>query len=918
MLQISLRFRWSLCALWILGLPAAGLVHADEKGSLDFAQDVAPILAKNCVACHNKQDAEGGLNLESHEALMHGGESGLAVVANDLDASLLLARVLASDEPMPPEDNTVDAQPLTEKQVDVLRAWIEAGAPDSAASPKPVIQWRALPEQVQPSYAIANSADGQQLAFGRGTRIEVQTQLSGLQQTTHLVDTSLPRPDAAHLDIVQSLAISPDSQRIASGGYRCVKIWRRSAELSEVLGGLASNAQYTAFSPDAEYLAYVTDASVLEIVDLKAGRAERYLNAHAAPITSLAWDADNHRIWSCDASGSWIVTHVATSQWQQVHADTAHVAVQLTTLPGLPLIGLRRDGSVFTSTLDSDNKLLVNDVGSFSQVTAITAVPGESPTVALAEQGGRVVLVNVETGAEFGQFDTQQQVTSLVASGDGSQLLILSDGGLAQLWSIAETKRLASFEEDYVEAKHTQTTTRNAARQQAKLARLDTQLPELKKASEKEAEALKKVEEAKQVAAKALTERVAELEAANTGLSDSQAALVAAQAAVAAATKQVEAAKEDIAAKKKAAEEAATKKKAAEAELAKREQARATSAESAERAAQEIPELEQKIASEKVELESLLAAQVACETASSQPDTVRHAFFNSTLQQICLVGTDRILRIFSSHDFSPLANLEMSSDTQAVAAVDGGSLLTFHTDGQLRIWNPQFPWILERTLGSDTESPFSDRIAALDFSPDGRLLAIGSGPPSRFGDLKILEVATGKVVRDFGEVHSDTILGVRFSPDSKQLATAAADKLCRLFDVESGQMARAFEGHTHHVLGVAWRDSGESLATASADGSIKLWRVETGEQLRTISGFSKEVSGIAFVGDTPELISASTDGIVRLHNADDGKQVRDFRGASEALYGLSLSADRSEVSASGQAGDVWTWRIDNATLVEPK
>lgn len=110
-------------------------------------------------------------------------------------------------------------------------------------------------------------------------------------------------------------------------------------------------------------------------------------------------------------------------------------------------------------------------------------------------------------------------------------------------------------------------------------------------------------------------------------------------------------------------------------------------------------------------------------------------------------------------------------------------------------------------------------------------------------------------MRDLGEVHSDTVLDMAFSPDGSQLATCGADKLVRVFDLASGKQRLSLEGHTHHVLAVAWQDSGNTLASASADGTVKIWNMITGEQQRTVSGFAKEITGLAYVGQTTQFLA---------------------------------------------------------------
>lgn len=97
-----------------------------EQAAVDFGRDVRPLLAKKCLACHGPGVQEGGLNFSSRETSLADLDSGEhAIVPGEPDGSALLARVTEEDESlrMPPEGTA-----LTEKEVDVLRRWIEQGA----------------------------------------------------------------------------------------------------------------------------------------------------------------------------------------------------------------------------------------------------------------------------------------------------------------------------------------------------------------------------------------------------------------------------------------------------------------------------------------------------------------------------------------------------------------------------------------------------------------------------------------------------------------------------------------------------------------------------------------------------------------------------------------------------------------------
>src|ERR1700685_3555031 len=74
-----------------------------------FNESVAPILQKNCLACHSSSVHKSGLILESYSALMRGGRHGQPVVPHDAKGSLIVQMLEGDEDPQMP----LDADPLS-------------------------------------------------------------------------------------------------------------------------------------------------------------------------------------------------------------------------------------------------------------------------------------------------------------------------------------------------------------------------------------------------------------------------------------------------------------------------------------------------------------------------------------------------------------------------------------------------------------------------------------------------------------------------------------------------------------------------------------------------------------------------------------------------------------------------------------
>ncbi len=256
----------------------------------------------------------------------------------------------------------------------------------------------------------------------------------------------------------------------------------------------------------------------------------------------------------------------------------------------------------------------------------------------------------------------------------------------------------------------------------------------------------------------------------------------------------------------------------------------------------------------------------------------------------------------------PLGGAHMDI-VQAIVFSPDGRLIASGGYQEVLIWDAQTGVLRHKLTG------FSDRVVALDISKELKL-ATGGGSPSQEGEIKVFDLNAGNLLLDIKNGHSDTVFGVRFSPDGTKLATCAADKFIKVFELPSGKFLKSFEGHTHHVMDVGWKSDGKTLASAGADNVIKVWDYDKGEQTRTITAHGKQVTRLAFIGTTPQIATTSGDATVKFWNVDNGGNVRNFGGSNDFLYAVGVSPDGAVVAAGGEESVVRLYNGNNGQLVK--
>jgi WD40 repeat protein len=242
------------------------------------------------------------------------------------------------------------------------------------------------------------------------------------------------------------------------------------------------------------------------------------------------------------------------------------------------------------------------------------------------------------------------------------------------------------------------------------------------------------------------------------------------------------------------------------------------------------------------------------------------------------------------------------------------TITTYIYFGEVLVWDAQ-TGALKMRLNDDNSPSW-----ALAFSPDGKWLAVATGPTPEdreckgvcpaFGEVMLWETGGWKLIRRL-RASSSPIRALAFSPDGRSIAGGAgAIEEVRgasvedfkgevfLWDVVSGDLKRKFPGHTRSVTSLAFSLDGSLLASAGLDRMLKIWDCHTYElkkmasdqmlsieEMQTISDATSSKSGknamppiswlnaLSFSRDGRQIIGGSGDSIIRIYESESVKLV---------------------------------------------
>jgi len=283
-------------------------------------------------------------------------------------------------------------------------------------------------------------------------------------------------------------------------------------------------------------------------------------------------------------------------------------------------------------------------------------------------------------------------------------------------------------------------------------------------------------------------------------------------------------------------------------------------------------------------------ASDVCSVDFSSDGTVLASGGKDGLVYLWDVRSAKILHTLSS-------NLE--SARNVLFTPDGKSLAAKDWQGRIDLWD-----VASGNLARSLEAN-----VGMAISPDGRTVASGIE-----GIIYLRDINTDAILQTFEwqtntlEWQTADVVSLDFSPDGKTLASGGKYGPIRLWDVESGELLRTFEGHQNSVHFLAFSPDGSKLASASEDGTLRVWDLDSGF-FGVYDGHEERVNSAAISLDNTLLVSGGKDATIRLWNLASSDPVRTIDVHQGSVNYVTFSSDGTLLASGSSDGTIRLWGI---------
>lgn len=164
--------------------------------------------------------------------------------------------------------------------------------------------------------------------------------------------------------------------------------------------------------------------------------------------------------------------------------------------------------------------------------------------------------------------------------------------------------------------------------------------------------------------------------------------------------------------------------------------------------------------------------------------------------------------------------------------------------------------------------------------------------------------------------HPDEVTWAAFSSNNRNIVTACADGIARIWDVSNGQLLRELKGHTNAVMRAIFSPDGQYIVTCSLDNTAFVWDAVSGHILQRLHGHLAGIQSVAFSPDGTKIATASEDRTARVWDRTTGEMVAYLAQHKDMLSDITFSPNGNYIATCATDGYTFLWDIASEQVVE--
>ncbi|KAF1799452.1 WD40-repeat-containing domain protein [Mucor lusitanicus] len=219
---------------------------------------------------------------------------------------------------------------------------------------------------------------------------------------------------------------------------------------------------------------------------------------------------------------------------------------------------------------------------------------------------------------------------------------------------------------------------------------------------------------------------------------------------------------------------------------------------------------------------------------------------------------------------------------------EGRWMFTASEDGHLKIWDTRSGRNPVLTRNFDNGAPITD---AVMHANQGELITCDQN-----GAVKIWDLTAHSCTHELVPEEGVPMRSVTVASDGSMLIAVNNKGNCYVWKLSNGpdsnevEPIHQFQAHSNYILRVMLSPDTKLLATCSADNTAKIWNTEKNfELLLTLQGHQRWVWDCAFSADSAYLVTASSDHVARLWELQNGETIRQYNGHHKAAVCVALN-----------------------------